>query len=259
MTEHEPLTGAHISADVKEARRTSFGAEADVYDRVRPEWPLETVSWLVGDPPDPLDVLDLGCGTGKGTRTLADAGHRVIAVDPSDGMLDVLRASLSEGQRVQVLRGGAEELPLEDGSVDAIVCLQAWHWVKPETAGPECARVLRPGGLLGLGWHKLDDSADWVRELAQRSGRPEAMTSRIEPEEFTVPGFGPVKQRTFHYDQPMSVDDLVLQVSSWSHVAISPQRDAWLAAVRDLGEQVAENGVVTVPHVTEVGRARVVA
>lgn len=85
----DPVAGHGITAETYEARRTSFGAGAGEYDRVRPDWPSETLSWLVGEPAEPLAVLDLGAGTGKGTRALADLGHRVTALEPSDGMLDV--------------------------------------------------------------------------------------------------------------------------------------------------------------------------
>ena len=58
-----------------EARRTSFGALATTYDAVRPPWPESTVAWLLGNPDGPRRVLDLGAGTGLGTRTIAALGH----------------------------------------------------------------------------------------------------------------------------------------------------------------------------------------
>ena len=63
-----------------EARRTSFGALASTYDAVRPRWPEPTVHWLLAEPDAPIRVLDLGAGTGLGTRTIASLGHEVAAV-----------------------------------------------------------------------------------------------------------------------------------------------------------------------------------
>ena len=131
----DPVTGQGISQQTYEARRTSFGAGAREYDRVRPGWPRDTLSWLLGEPVRPMDVLDLGAGTGKGTRTLVDAGHRVTAAEPSEGMREVLRDEL-EAAGVTVVDARAESLPVEDASFDAVVCLQAWHWVDPQVAGP---------------------------------------------------------------------------------------------------------------------------
>jgi SAM-dependent methyltransferase len=73
-------------------RATSFGAVADIYERARPGYPREAVEWLTGPPP--LDIVDLGAGTGKLTRSLVALGHRVTAVEPLPEMLDRLRAAV---------------------------------------------------------------------------------------------------------------------------------------------------------------------
>ena len=54
---------------------TAFADVAGAYERGRPGYPSEAVRWLVGD--EPRDVVDLGAGTGKLTRTLVALGHRV--------------------------------------------------------------------------------------------------------------------------------------------------------------------------------------
>jgi SAM-dependent methyltransferase len=109
------------------ARRTSFGRYAAVYDAVRPEWPAETVAWMLGSPaPEAVcHIVDLGAGTGKGTRAIAALGHEVIAVDPSDGMREALVTALEAlpaqvARRISTVAGGAEEIPVETGSIDAV-------------------------------------------------------------------------------------------------------------------------------------------
>lgn len=258
-TAEEPVTGPLISQETHEARRTSFGAGAADYDRVRPEWPAATLTWLLGDPTRALDVLDLGAGTGKGTRTLADLGHRVTAVEPSEGMLAVLRDGLGE-RDVRPVLGDAENLPLDDDSIDGAVCLQAWHWVDAERGGPQVARVLRPGGWFGLAWHQLDTSQDWTRELYAACRRPEAASTGESSGSLIltgVPGFGGFEHRQTTYDMVLSPDDLVTQVASWSHIAIHPEREQILADVRVLGERRADGGLLTLPHVTDCFRGQV--
>lgn len=158
-----------------DARRTSFGTLVDAarYDDVRPEYPPGAVAWLLGGAPAPdappgapLRVLDLAAGTGKLTRALRALGHDVVAVDPSEGMLDALLAAGGRADPgVEVLRGTAEDLPLPDGCVDAVTVGQAWHWVRPGAAVAEVTRVLRPGGVLGLVWNRRDLGVPWVAEL----------------------------------------------------------------------------------------------
>ena len=146
-------------------RSLSFGSAAAAYERGRPSYPPEAIDWLL--PRGARQVLDLGAGTGKLTTRLAERGLDVVAVDPIPDMLEVLRASLPE---TRALLGTAEEIPLEDNSVDAVLVAQAWHWVDPERAIPEVARVLRPGGRLGLVWNTRDERLGWVRELGEIIG-----------------------------------------------------------------------------------------
>ena len=65
------------------ARRVAFGTYAAAYDAVRPGWPAETVAWMLGSPTSAAvcRVVDLGAGTGIGTRAIAALGHEVIAVE----------------------------------------------------------------------------------------------------------------------------------------------------------------------------------
>ena len=94
-------------------------------------------------------MLDLGAGTGKLTRQLRDHGLHVIAVEPSEGVREQLARAVP-GAAVHA--GSAEEIPLPDHSVDTVLVAQAWHWVNRRRAVPEVARVLAPGGGLGLVW-----------------------------------------------------------------------------------------------------------
>ena len=149
-----------------EARRreqaTSFGAAAGAYERGRPPYPAEAIDWLL--PPGAARVLDVGAGTGKLTRELAARGLDVVAVEPLPGMREQLARAVPG---VPVHPGTAEDIPLPDGSVDAVLAAQAWHWVDQARAVPEVARVLVPGGQLGLVWNMRDDRADWVAQLSQ--------------------------------------------------------------------------------------------
>ena len=149
----------------KEEHAAAFDRAADVYDAARPGYPAEAVAWLADGISGP--VLDLGAGTGKLTAELVALGLDVTAVDPSRQMLRVLGERLPG---VEALAGTAERLPLGDASVDLVVAAQAWHWVDESLAVPEVARVVRPGGRLGLVWNDRDESVDWVRELGELMG-----------------------------------------------------------------------------------------
>lgn len=254
MSERSVLTGPGISQETYHARRTSFESGADDYDRVRPSWPAQTVRRLLGDPDRPLDVLDLGAGTGKGTATLIELGHRVTAVDPSADMLSRLTAKPQLAQAT-TLQATAEELDLPEGSFDAIVAFQSWHWVDPQVAGPICARLLRPGGFLGLAWHAIDARVDWVRQLEEMIARPETPQGLTT---MSVPGFVDAPFEEFGYVMCLRPNEVADQVCTWSYVAIRPDRDEVHARVRALSASVADDeGWVAVPHRTSVTRLEV--
>jgi ubiquinone/menaquinone biosynthesis C-methylase UbiE len=94
-------------------------------------------------------VADIACGTG----ILADRIERelhpaeVYGVDMSEGMLNQARAR-STG--VQWLRGPAEQLPFDDGTLDAVVTTSAFHFFDQPSALRDFHRVLAPGGLAAV-------------------------------------------------------------------------------------------------------------
>ncbi len=159
-------------------------------------------------------MLDLGAGTGKLTRELAARGLAVTAVDPSDGMLTELRRVLPA---VPARAGSAEAIPLPADSVDAVLVGQAWHWVDRSRAVPEVARVLRPGGRLGLLWNLRDERTDWVRRLG------EIMQSPDQGRDTDVgPPFGPSEIRDFPWTHRIGRDQLLDLVASRSYISLPP-------------------------------------
>jgi len=231
-------------------RATSFGPVATVYERGRPPYPAEAVDWLL--PVGATRIVDLGAGTGKLTRQLAGRGLDVTAVEPSAGM----RAELSRVlPGVPTLAGTAEDLPLPDHSADAVLCAQAWHWVDPGRAVPEVARVLSPGGRLGLIWNLRDEREDWVRRLGEIINSPE----QYRQSELGTP-FGPAETRDFGWTHQIGLDRLLDLVASRSYVILldAADRAAVLDRVRHLTAthpDLAGRDTFPLPYITQCARA----
>jgi malonyl-CoA O-methyltransferase len=97
-------------------------------------------------------VVDLGAGTGQGSRALKDRYPRaqVLAIDSAPGMLRVADGRQSWRRRFGRICADAERLPLADGSVDLLFSNLLLPWCEPERLFMECRRVLAPQGLLTL-------------------------------------------------------------------------------------------------------------
>lgn len=156
-----------------------FVGEGGAYDSVRPAYPDEAVAALVeaarrargadaSGQSGPLRAADIGAGTGKMSELLARSGLLVEAVEPSEAM----RAQASSIEGVTWHDGVAEQTGLPNDLYDIVVFAQSWHWVDSERAGLEAARMLRPGGALGIVWNQMDVSIPWVHRLTRimRSG-----------------------------------------------------------------------------------------
>jgi SAM-dependent methyltransferase len=236
-----------------QARSLSFGAEAAAYERGRPSYPPEAIDWLL--PPAARDVLDLGAGTGKLTTRLVERGLAVVAVDPIPEMLELLSNSLPD---TPALLGTAEEIPLPDDSVDAVLVAQAWHWFDPARAVKEVARVLRPGGRLGLVWNVRDERLGWVKDLGHIVGHEDDPYTRRQVE-LPAP-FAAQELRLVEWTSYLTPQALIDLVASRSYCITSPAdvRTQTLESVRELlatHPALANTTGLALPYVTVCMRA----
>jgi SAM-dependent methyltransferase len=231
---------------------TSFALVADAYERGRPGYPDEAVRWLAGD--TPCDVVDLGAGTGKLTRSLVAAGHRVTAVEPLPEMLELLPAA---APGAFAMLGSAEVIPLPDASADVITAAQAFHWFDHDVALPEIARVLRPHGRLALVWNTRDDRGPWVSELSRAIGSETVERGDAEEPIGASGLFGPVERARFPWTQQLDAATLRDLVLSRSYCAIKPreEQEKIFADVDRLFFEHASDGELELPYVTECYRA----
>ncbi|MFT4258815.1 class I SAM-dependent methyltransferase [Microbacterium sp.] len=240
-------------------RATSFGTETAHYEAGRPEYPFDAVAWMLDPLPEgPRRVADVGAGTGKLTRALVTAPDaEVVAVDPDPAMLAALGEAVPG---VPAFVGTAEALPLPDAAVDAVVLGQAWHWVAPVAASAEVARVIRPGGVLGLIWNIRDERAAWVRRLTEimHSSPAENMVNGPTGPNIAAP-FGDVDKRSWEWARPMTRQMLHRMALSRSYI-ITASVDERAQIARDMDALFDELGLhgddtIDLPYVTTAFRA----
>lgn len=231
----------------------SFENIGEEYDRFRPGFPDAAAAEIL--PSHVRAVLDLGAGTGKFTALLPARAGRVIAVEPSEAMLDVLRAKLPG---VEAIAAGAESIPLPDASVDAVTVAQAFHWFDRDPACAEIARVLVPGGTLGLLWNHSDPDCAWDR-ACHRIAHPavaakDATTDSAADE---LPGFTFDRRAEIAWSEHITRADYIARWLTVSRFLVADdetraQMVARLEAILDADPQTAGRTRFELPMLTDV-------
>jgi SAM-dependent methyltransferase len=257
------------SSGVDHGRARSFGEVASQYERYRPGPPMSTIEWML---PDHVGrVVDLGAGTGALTRMLLDRATEVVAVESDDRTRSVLTKGIP---RASAVPGRGDSIPLDDGSVDAVLASSSWHWMDPVPTLHEVGRILVPGGILGAVLSGPDPDGPFLvqarallaapaegglakrerggnlneaefAQLIQGEGNRASTTLVIPP---GVP-FEQPEHKIVTWDVPLNADELIGLLGTFSWVILMPETERnrlTSEARRLLREVLGVEGEVTV-------------
>jgi SAM-dependent methyltransferase len=157
-----------------------FNEVPELYDRVRPGYPDELFADLVAVTgiDERSAVLEVGCGTGQATHSLAALGCSVIAVEPGTGMAALARQQLAAFPNVEVHTSSFEDWDDCGQRFDVLLAAAAWHWVDPSIGWHRARDLLRPGGWLAL----------IGNVVVRRPGEPEVYAQTADLHEHFSPG-----------------------------------------------------------------------
>jgi SAM-dependent methyltransferase len=129
-----------------------FDEIAAEYDRRRPAYPDQLVDQAcqVAGIGSGAQVLEIGCGTGQLTRSLAARGLHITALEPGPSLLALARRNLAGAGTVEFVNARFEDALLPREQFQAVFCASAFHWIDPEISWQKTADVLVPGGTLAL-------------------------------------------------------------------------------------------------------------
>ncbi|WP_133781351.1 trans-aconitate 2-methyltransferase [Kribbella sp. VKM Ac-2571] len=219
----------------REHLRTTFGEDAELYDRVRPAYPrelFEELARMVGDRPK---VLEIGPGTGQATAAMVQRGWSVTAVELSPELGGVLQRKLPE---VEVIVADFDTWELPSAEFDLVISATAFHWLDPATRVQRCVDMLRPGGALAVvsTHHVAGGSEQFFVDVQScydrftddpaKGGLPAADDVPVDPAGLgETELFGSVEFRSYVWDAVYSTAEYLELLSSYSgHRALTTDR-----------------------------------
>ena len=157
-----------------------FNEVPELYDRVRPRYPDETFADLVTVTRmnQRSSVLEVGCGTGQATRSLAALGCSVTAIEPGAEMAALARQRIGTFSNVNVETSTFEEWDDRGRRFDVLIAASSWHWVDPSIGWRRAHDVLRPAGWMAL----------LGNVVVRRPGEPEVYAETADLHERFSPG-----------------------------------------------------------------------
>jgi len=201
-----------------------FMQAGEDYARHRPTYPHELVQALAEVCGGSGHAVDVGCGTGQLSTSLAAVFAKVTAIDPSESQI----ANAKAHPRIQYRVGTAEHIEAPDCGADLVVAAQAAHWFDLDRFYAEACRILRPGGALALvtyGVPSLDGPAAerfdrfYWRDIHQywpeerRHVESGYKTLPFPFDETTLPELSIIRDWTF--------DELSAYIGTWSAVQVA--------------------------------------
>jgi trans-aconitate methyltransferase len=131
-------------------RRFTFSEVSDLYSVARPLYPDSLFDDVVATVDLEADdtILEIGCGTGQATGSLARRGLHIVALDPGQKLLDRAQEQLADFRNIRFVKSTFEAWSPEPATFKMVVAAQAFHWVAPEVRFSKAASVLTQGGAL---------------------------------------------------------------------------------------------------------------
>ncbi|MCW8928913.1 MAG: methyltransferase domain-containing protein [Gammaproteobacteria bacterium] len=167
-------------------------------------------------------VLDVGCGSGQLTDILSPFFHHVIGTDISNDQLH----HATTNNNVVYKKEKAEQIKLDDNTVDLIVTAQAAHWFDLEKFYSEVQRIAKPGAAIALISYGVPFIEDMVNSIFQQSYWQEIHEFWPKEREHVENGytkidfpFTPLPFPNHFIQQEMNFDDFTGYISTWSAYA----------------------------------------
>ena len=243
--------------------KEKFTGRVTDYALYRPHYPdaiLEPLRADCGLNPQSV-VADIASGTGLLAQVFLRNGNSDIGIEPNAEMRRAGEEYLRDWRNFHSVDGSAEATTLSDGSVDFIAVGQAFHWINPQPARIEFARILRPLGWVVLVWNRRISSGDsfntsYHELISRHCGGEQAVAGRRTSDQQIRDFFAPsaVILNNFPNSQRLNWEGLKgrLLSSSYAPTAGQPGHEPMIDDLARVFREHQNDGHVVLEYTTEV-------
>ncbi|WP_407310091.1 class I SAM-dependent methyltransferase [Desulfosporosinus sp. SB140] len=243
--------------------KEKFSNKVSDYVKYRPSYPKELIDYLINQVGFSQNtvIADIGAGTGKLTKLLADNVKFVYAVEPNDNMRSACNAYCKEYNNVAAIDGSAEDTGLHNHSIDFVTVAQAFHWFDRNKSRIEFQRILKPKGKVVLVWNSKVTENALIKENDEFFRRvcPDfkgfSGGINIAPQAFAdFFKHGLCEHRLFGNDSLLKLEEYVggSLSSSYAPSESDENYEEFIAGLKRLFEKYSSNGKILLPNKTHV-------
>lgn len=135
-------------------KKLTFNEDPELYDRMRPKYPVELINDVILKTALSKDkeILEIGPGTGQITYPFVEKGYLITCIELGKELADFLKTKLKVYQNVKLINSSFEDWKSEGKTFDLIISAQAFHWIDKQVGYQKVANLLKPSGFLALIW-----------------------------------------------------------------------------------------------------------
>lgn len=207
-----------------------------------------------------LDVVEVGAGTGKLTKMLADDFNLSInAIEPNDNMREEGIKFTQNSKNIIWHKGSGEETNMPSASADWVIMASSFHWTDPKKSLPEFARVLNGGGYFTAIWnprHIIKGSVFYeieeeIKNIIPELNRVSSGTQNVKKWEEILVSTGDFKDCFFMECDYFELMDKERYLGAWhsvNDIQAQAGKERWREILKMIENKISSMDMIKIPY-----------